>query len=373
MNAKKGSFIVKATTKRALSMLLVLVMALGLCSVSVFAEANTATITAKNASGAVVGSGYTSLGAAAAAAGSGGTVEISQGDVYYDSRQGISTDNVKLKGMGMNLTTIKASSNFANTLDPDNRKALVTFTGSGIVVEDIGFDGSLYGCSSTFEPDGTPNTQFNVVRVNTGSVTFNDVLITGSKRTLLSVGTSTLSAEVTANNLMCEAVTKTIVDGAIYADVSIVNGTLHLNSGSVVNGFICKDKDVSATQVLDNQTSNHHKLTWTTGFWIFQVTRELTSTTKHFANSYPPNATYSEKSTYSNAINDTQNINEVVSMVNEAIGYLDDGTVTDEDMEIAENLKRALDDAISMVQSPSADLVDARDDLAEKIALVQAS
>lgn len=326
----------KTTTKRVFSLFLTLVMVLGLCTVGAFAESNTATITAKNASGAVVGSGYSSLGAAAAAAGAYGTVEISEGYIYYDSRQGISTSNVTITGEGIGETVITTSSTFANAL-PKNRKAVETFNAENVLVQNLTFDGGAYG--RNLVPDSTEATQFNVVRVNSGSVTFQNVSIAGSKRTLLSIGTwgeTPTSATVTAQNLYCDGEYKTVVDGLAYADIGIVNGTLTVENGSVLNAIISPDKD-SEAGVFDNDctTTNYYELSSALG--------TMYSTLKHYALSYPMNS--SLLNTYITRTIVRTNLDSVEDMVDEAVANVQNVNHTTEDVTIATNLRSALVDA----------------------------
>ena len=330
----------KTTTKRVFSLFLTLVMALGLCSVSVFAEANTATITAKNVSGAVVGSGYSSLGAAAAAAGEYGTVEITAGYIYYDSRQGVSTDNVTITGAGRGATIITTSSTFANAL-PKNRKALETFTAENVTVENLTFDGGAYGRSIV--PDSTEATQFNVVRVNSGSVHFDNVSIAGSTRTLLSIGTwgnTATSATVTAENFYCDGEYKTVTTANTYADISIVNGDFRLISGTV-DAFICEDKDTNAGHFVNDCATTHHELKHTEKFLIWTLwTAYTTSTTKHFAECYTQmqSVSSSAKGKYAADLNDSDNDATTTKMVNDAISFIAAG-----DTDTADALLDALD------------------------------
>ena len=66
--------------KKVLVSILALAMMLScFCTINVFADEITPTITAKNADGEVVGTTYTSISSAASAAGVNGTVVLSEG------------------------------------------------------------------------------------------------------------------------------------------------------------------------------------------------------------------------------------------------------------------------------------------------------
>ena len=314
--------------KRTASMFLALVMVLSLCTVGALADSNTATITAYNANEEEVGSGYTSLGAAAAAAGEYGTVEISDGIIYYDSRQGVTTNNVTIKGAGRTATTIMTSSTFINASD-QNRKSLVNFAANNVTVQDLAFDGGAYG--RNLVPTSAVGTQFNVIRVNSGTVHFDNVSIAGSTRTLLSVGTwgeTATSATVTAANFYCEGEYKTVTNANTYADISIVNGYFTLTSGTV-NAFICEDKDTHAGHFNNNCATTHHELKHTeTILGIIPLwTAYTTSTTKHYAECYTQMqaASTSSKGKYAADLNDNDNNATTTKMVNDAISFIATG------------------------------------------------
>lgn len=279
-------------------------LALFAASIPALAEEN-GTITAKNSSGETVGT-YTTIDAAVSAAGANGTVELSAGTFEFDGRQSVAAAGVTVKGAGIGQTVVTTSANYQNG-SATNKKALFTVTADNVTVQDITFDGGAYGNGIS------SGTDFNVVRLNSGNgIVLEDVMITGSNRTLMSVGTSTDTAEVTANGLYCEAPYKALPTSLFsdtYADVNVVNGTLTLNSGEV-NGLICEDD----YGIFVNNTSNHYKLSYRSIIW----NRDVTSTLAHFVYSYQ-NISDSDTSLYINMMTKNDNIPTIESMVDEAV------------------------------------------------------
>lgn len=257
---------------------------------------------------------YDSIAAAQSAAGANGTITIS-GTVEFGYRQGISVDGITLEGE--NDAKIVPSESYGSNTSDTNKKGLLNFSGDNIIVNNITFDGSAYGDTIT----ASTSPDFIVVRVNEGSTTFNNVSITGSPRTLLSVGTSTTSATLTANNLSCQAEYKEIDLANSYADVNVVNGTFNLNSGHV-NGFICEDSGWSGLTryegTFNNNTGNHFKLDHYE--WIF-VANSLTSTVEHYVNSYINAKASSDAAAeaYADDISNPNNLDVVGDMVDYAI------------------------------------------------------
>ena len=255
---------------------------------------------------------YTSLSAAVTAAGEGGTVKVS-GEIAFTTRLAVSA-NITLEGI--NNARIVAAESFGSTTSTTNWKALLNLNGN-ITVKNITFDGSEYG------DDITASTDFVPLRCAEGNITLENVTITGSPRSLMIVGSSTTSATVTANGLYCDAELKTIENGAAYADVNIVNGTLNLNSG-VVNGFICTDSGFSFdtwttySGTLTNTTTNNFTLRNKVGTFTYEY---IASTLEHYVDSYAyaKESASSYVSSYTTAMTDSSNLEEVEDMYEYAV------------------------------------------------------
>jgi len=294
--------------KRIISLLIVCLLVMSLLPTFAFAagtDTNTATITAFAEGGAQVGTTYATIDSAAAAAGVNGKVCISAGDYYFNSRQTISVAGVTLEGAGKDATKLYASSSFASA-SATNKKALLCIAADGVTVKDLTLDGSPYGDSIAQSED------FVVLRNNSGTgIELNNIMVEGSKRTLITVGMSSTSASVTGTNLYCQAEWKSLVDGVTYSDVNVVNGTFTLDSGAV-NGFICTDSGNGYSGTLYNNTANHYTLREYIGG--VGTSNYLTSTVYQFVNAY----TYSsmgliEKSVYAGSVNN--NLSVVGNMV----------------------------------------------------------
>jgi len=256
--------------------------------------------------------------AQAAVAGNTNKEIIISGTVEFGSRQGVSIDNLHLRGI--NDATIIPTNSFGSTPSDTNWKGLLNISGANVIVSDITFDGTVYGDKITASTDFVP------VRCTSGTITLNNVEIKGSPRTLMIVGSSSSTASVTANGLYCQGEYKGM--DATYADINVAKGTLTLNSGKV-NGFICKDSGGTIV----NNTNNHYKLTQR----IFIIlTREMTSTVDHFANSFVYSSlTDADKSDYVDAI--AGNFETVKDMVNDFVA------ITPVDTEVANNLITVLE------------------------------
>lgn len=271
--------------KRIISLLIVCLLICALLPTAAFAT-ETPTITAVNSLEETVGTGYTTIDAAAAAAGVGGKVILSAGTFEFNGRQTIAVNNITLQGAGAGSTIFTTSSSYSQG-SVTNRKALLTIAATGVAIEGITFDGGAYG--RNLVPDDTDGTEFNVVRINSGTNTISDCVIAGSKRTLLSVGTSSSSATLTATNVNCIACEgKTITNGVSYADVIVVNGTLNYQSG-VIDGFVFEDWELFRYSGNFNVNSSTY-----TGAPFYSLTYlnyiigdiSLISTLQHFVNTY---------------------------------------------------------------------------------------
>ena len=336
--------------KKLLAFALVLTMCLSLFPVFAAADEGTPTITAYDAANVSQGT-YSTIDTAAAAAGENGKIVLSAGTFYFNGRQTIAVNGITLQGAGMDQTTVTTSSSYAGG-STTNRKALLTIAANNVTVSGISFDGGTYG--STLVPTNSEETQFNVIRVNSGSTTLSNVYITGSNRTLLSIGTSSTSASVTATGLYCDAAYKTITNNLSYADVLIVKGTLTLNSYSRVNGIICKDRQYASYGTFNNNcTANHYTFTFRPLF----TTYTLTSTLAYFANTYAISTGYVDKLYYSSAIN--SNLTEVIRMVTEAVTNVQTTSST-EDITVATNLRAALNDAKTYASGDALDTLNAQ-------------
>lgn len=303
--------------KKLLAFALVLTMCLSLFPVFAAADEGTPTITAYNASNVSQGT-YSTIDAAATAAGEGGKIVLSAGTFSFNGRQTIAVDGITLEGAGKDQTKLYASAAFANA-SATNKKALLTITADGVTVKNLTLDGSPYGYSSGM----TQSTDFAVLRANAGTgVTLNNIHVTGSKRTLINVGTSSTTASVTAYNLSCQGYYKKLpngLDSTVYPDIDVKSGSsFTLENASQVNGFIGKDSGATFT----NHTANHYSLTETV-YWFFTYT--TTSTVSHYVNSYV--AAINDGASYAaelpDAINDGVNLTTVGNMVTEALGYTD--------------------------------------------------
>lgn len=267
--------------KKVLVSILALAMMLScFCTINVFADEITPTITAKNAAGEVVGT-YSTIDTAANAAGVNGTVVLSEGRFDFNGRQTIAVEGITLEGAGKGLTTIATSSSYASG-SLTNRKALLAITANNVTVKDLTIDGSVYGDTVDADAD------FNVVRINSGTgIVLNNIYVTGSPKSLISIGSGSNSATVTATNLDCQAEYKPIPKHSIlqqedvFADIDINKGSFTLNSGAV-NGFIAVD---SGATFVNNTTGTPGYYNLVYRFIIVDVVN-VTTTMNHFIYSY---------------------------------------------------------------------------------------
>ena len=130
------------------------------------------------------------------------------------------------------------------------------------------------------------------------------------------VGSSSTTAHVTANNLVCYAEYKdlpiagSLFGSTIYSDIDVAKGSFTLNSGEV-NGFIS-----TSGGTFTNGTENHYTLTDK----VLWIEKSTTTTLKHYVESYD-NAiengnSYAEH--FVDSITDSGNLLEVEDMVKEA-------------------------------------------------------
>lgn len=357
----------KTTTKRVFSLFLTLVMALGLCTVGTFAHVINGTITAYASGSSTPLGTYGSITEAANAAGTNGRVVLSAGTFEFDYRQIIAVDGLTLEGAGIDSTTVITSSSYASAGTSD-RKALLTLTGTGVTVKNLTVDGGTYG--STLVPTGDEGTMFNVVRVNSGSATLQNVKIKNSKRTLLSVGMSTTTASVVGQGLVLEGMDKTIDTVNTYADVNIVYGSLTLDADCVVDAFISKDPGNNNAKTLTADSSlGLYTLGCPYTFWIFTFYGDSTSTIKHFMHAYTLCTTDEAKSTFVKLFDHQANQSVLDDMVWATIDSLEDGA-TSEELTIANQMLAALDYA-RVQYSSNTTIAGWYSDLADAISSVQ--
>lgn len=326
----------KTTTKRVFSLFLALVMVLGLCTVG--ASATNPTITVYDANNNMVSGTYTTIDAAAAAAGANGRIVLGSGTYEFNGRQTIAVNGITLEGAGINSTIIITSSSYASG-STTNRKALLTIAATGVTVKDLTIDGGTYGANLV--PTSSEETKFNVVRVNSGSATLQNVKIKNSKRTLLSVGTSTTSAAVVGQGLICDGTVKNINEANTYADVSIVYGSLTLDANCVIDAFINKDSN-SNTKTLDiSACDDLYTLSCPETFLFFTYYVETTSTVKHYMRSYEAGTTTALRDKFAKIFDYTGNHSVLNDMVEATIDSLE-GDATDEELTIANQMLSAL-------------------------------
>lgn len=259
--------------KKAFSILLAVIFAISLMPIAL--ADSTATITAYNSSDAQVGTTYATIDAAAAAAGQGGKVCISAGVLEVNGRQTISVSGVTLEGAGRGVTTIKPSANFANASET-NRKAILTIAADNVTVKDLSLDGTDYG--ETIDMADENEYDFVVLRINSGSgIVLDDIYVAGSPKTLIQAGSGSNSVTVTADELYCDGMPKTINDGNAYPDIDVINlSSLTINSGAI-NGFIANELFASYT------IGSGCEPMYTLRHSLFI---RVTSTFQHFANTY---------------------------------------------------------------------------------------
>lgn len=340
--------------KRAVSFLLAVILVVALFPAGVMAdgENSTATIEAYNASGEFVSS-CTSIDAAAQAAGVNGKVKISEGVYYFNGRQTISVPGVTVEGAGRDKTVLYASSAYSRA-SATNKKALLTIGADNVTVTGLALDGSIYGDTLSQTDD------FIVIRINEGSsITLNDVAVSGSKRTLIHVGTSSSKAAVNAENLYCDAYYKTIpsllLDGSysgVYADIEVNSGSSLTVGSGTLNAFAKAERG----STLNITAPGHYELRETVLFG-FELYKAVT-TAKHFVYSYDAvknDSKYYQLNTFKSLV--TAESKKIDSMATDAI--------ESKDTEFIEKFIDMLSDVIGSARSGS--LVDARARLLDSV------
>lgn len=250
--------------KKFLSTILAVVMVLSSMAMVVSADDSLA-------DGIYVGTTkYDSIAAAQTAAVASNNEIIISGTVEFGYRQAISADGIHLRGI--NDAKIIPSASYASG-SATNIKGLLNIQADNVKVTDITFDGSVYGDTIS------QTTDFIVLRINEGTgIELDGVTVEGSPKTLMSIGTSTTSADVTATNFYAFGEYKTIVDSATYADIDVVDGSFTMTSG-VVNGFICED----TMNTFNVSAAGHYTFTYTP---VLITEERVCTTPKHIADTY---------------------------------------------------------------------------------------
>ena len=210
-----------------------------------------------------------------------GKVSISEGEISFNGRQTIDVPGIILEGAGSTATTLYASNGFS-AANETSRKALLTISADNVIIKGLTLDGRPYGSTLSQTDD------FIVVRINSGdNIALDDVAITGSKRTLLHVGTSDKTAAVTAKDLICEAEYKSLpsqlLDGSlsgVYADIEVNPGSSLTVESGTLDAFAKAERGASLTV----PEQDHYTLRQTTLFGIDLY--KVTTTAKHFVESY---------------------------------------------------------------------------------------
>lgn len=280
---------------------------------------------------------YSSIDAAAAAAYNTTSKEITiSGTVAVNGRQTIAYDGVKL--IGINNATLIPSASYANG-SATNRKALFTITASNVIVNNVSFDGSVYGDTLTGTDD------FVVVRVNSGTgIQLNNVYITGSKKSLMQIGTSSSSASVTATNISGQATYKalpinSILSGTVYPDIDINSGSSLAIVSGAINAFIKAESGATFTY----PSSTYYGFTYTHN-WISYT---IYSTARHIVNSYLYAKEHDDvdATKLENLFSNSNNMNTVGSMVTNTLAE------SPRDLTFIQQLKELIDAAINKLSS----------------------
>ena len=235
---------------------------------------------------------------------------IISGTVEFGSRQGISVEGLHLRGIN-NAKIIPSATYGDPNNSATNKKGLLNIGANNVKVSDVTFDGSVYGDTIS------QSTDFIVLRINEGTgIELSGVTVTGSPKTLISVGTSSTSASVTAENLYCQAeykdlpIATSLLGSTIYSDIDVAKGSFTLNSGEV-NGFIG-----TSGGTFTNGTENHYTLTDK----VLWIEKSTTTTLKHYVESYAHaianGNSYAEH--FVDSIIDSRNLSEVADMVEDA-------------------------------------------------------
>lgn len=273
--------------KKITSLVIAVIMLVMLVPTVVFADEATPTIQIATWDGTAYSEpsgNYTSIDSAASAAGTHGKIIMSAGDFYFNSRQTIAVNQITLVGQtdasGKPATHFVTGPNYINA-SQTNRKSLLTIAAENVTVENIAFNGGEYG--RTLEPVyGDKDTEFSVVRVNSGSATFSNVSIEQSQRTLLTIGTSSSAATFVATNFYCYGNNKTIPkksEWTAFADIDVTNGSFSCTSGEL-NAYLQVDNDGNVI----NMPAYHYTLTHKFLELIELV--NVKTTAKHFVDSY---------------------------------------------------------------------------------------
>lgn len=253
---------------------------------------------------------YTDFMAAVSAA-NGGTVIVS-GECAFGSRLAV---NSSVTLQGVNDATIVPSASYGSTDSTTNWKGLLNIAGENVIVNDITFDGSIYGDTVSMSTDFVP------VRCTSGTITLDNVTIKGSKRSLLLIGSSTTTADVTVgeNGLYCEGYTgKTIIEGNSYPDVNVIDGNFTMAYG-VVNGFIAEDHETEQGE-MNVTAAGHYTFEYTSGV-------NVCTTPKHIADTYlASNVNWLEAQSYMRYLK--SNDDKVVEMLQYV--YTNRATMTEE-------------------------------------------
>lgn len=318
--------------KKYLSILLVGIMLMCMIPTMAFAE--------NGQSGIFVGSTrYDSIDSAAAAAYNTAEKEITiSGTVAVGSRQTIAYDGVKL--VGENNAKLVASTDFTNA-SATNKKALFTVAANNVQITNVEFDGSPYGNTIT------SSTDFVVVRVNSGTgIQLNNVYITGSKKTLLQIGTSSSTASVTATNISGQAAYKalpvsSILSGTVYPDIDInSNSTLDIVSGAI-NAFIKAESGATFLY----PTSTYYSFTYTYNWIPYTVY----STARHIVYSYSYAKSHDDvdESKFVALFENQSNLTSVQNMVTNTLAE------SPRDLDFIQQFKEMIDAAIDRLSSGS--------------------
>ena len=254
---------------------------------------------------------FNSITEAADAAGVNGRIVLSSGTFEFGQAQYIKYDGITLEGNGIDSTTITTNSLYSSA-STISRQSLLTLEGSNITVQNLSFDGGNYG--STLILDNTAETEFTVIRVNSGSSNFDNVYITGSNRYLMSIGTRTTYAKVVATRLYADAPIKSIEN--IYYnyifDIDLMSGVFTINDGCKIDALIYVNEETEAGELENNSTTVYTPRHGSLGIYSYYP-----SSLKHLAQMYWANKSFIDKSLYASDMNKTYNIKIYKSMFNE--------------------------------------------------------
>lgn len=196
----------------------------------------TATITAYNAGGDLVGTGYSSIKAACSAAGTNGRVVIGEGVFVVTSRDDIATSGVTVQGAGKDLTVItgKASkfNNTTNGLASSNLSSsykCILGASANCVIRDLTIDGGDCGVLKSSFMGFKTYADFDAVRFNgstsTAEITMYNVNVKGAlTKSTMQVGTGTGSnPKYIAHVTMYGCNVSKNQDSQFYANIDVTN------------------------------------------------------------------------------------------------------------------------------------------------------